>query len=636
MAFHLGAAFADLALFHVELGGLEGEAFGVGADGAGAGIDLGLPLFEAGFALGQGLLHFRDLRLPVDELLPEGGDGEAVLVARAVQAGELLADLVGLRLDLTAQRFERLVFLTSVSVDFGEVLAEPATGLGELVGGCVGLPLQFGQLLPKLEQFAGGGRRVSAGLLHRLRRGEPVHLERVPVGTQRLALGGHGPAHLLELARRFLQALILNGQLGLARLQSPRLLGQLLGAFRPGAFEFRGLGGQLGLPGLERGHRVGVLGRLLGQGLLPGGQLLGPAAELLLQRRSCLFGPVQGRAALAEPLPLGVELLAQLGELAGPRLDQRGLLSVPGVARVAVGQPALQFRLFAGEPVLELAHTGDRRFQGGAALVELPALLLVYAPLVVDLGLDALGLVRTVLQVGFGGFLPRALFREQLGLVTDLLAHPFQPRAQGGEHGLLTFRRGGALGQLGALLVERRLAAGQFFRFGTQADVGLVEVPGLRFQLGEVCGQRAGATFHLALPVVQLLLPLVQPGGQPVEPDEVRLVLGLALFEGRALPGELPVARLQLGEPLRQGAVVLGTLPVEMLPFFLQGQALPGEPGDLFVEGGGPVFHLGASGGQVPGLRIDLPFVFLDFSGRAGDRFLQCRQPVAPLAIPLV
>ena len=106
MAFHLDPAFADLLLLVIELFGLPCELFGDDADLPGAFLDLGRAATQVGLALGQGASHLSDLPLPVDDLLAEGGDRQAMLVARPIQSCVLLAHLLGFGEDLAAQFFE--------------------------------------------------------------------------------------------------------------------------------------------------------------------------------------------------------------------------------------------------------------------------------------------------------------------------------------------------------------------------------------------------------------------------------------------------------------------------------------------------------------------------------------------------
>ncbi len=78
---------------------------------------------------------------------------------------------------------------------------------------------------------------------------------------------------------------------------------------------------------------------------LPGGQLLGAALELRLQRRSRLFRLREHLFAFAQRLAVRLQALLQLGELGGPRFQQGGAFGLLGGAGVQflglLAQPGL-------------------------------------------------------------------------------------------------------------------------------------------------------------------------------------------------------------------------------------------------------------------------------------------------------
>ena len=79
-------------------------------------IDLRLAALQTRLAVGQRMPHLGELSLPFDELLAEGGDGQAVLGPGPLDGGPLAPQPLGLGLDLGSQPFQVVLTLAGVGV----------------------------------------------------------------------------------------------------------------------------------------------------------------------------------------------------------------------------------------------------------------------------------------------------------------------------------------------------------------------------------------------------------------------------------------------------------------------------------------------------------------------------------------
>ena len=138
VASHLLAAFDDDAFLLLKLLGLLGQPHRAGIELPGLFVDLGLPALEARLSLGQGAAHLGQLSLPGDELLAEGGHGQAVFLAGPVQGELLLPHLFGLDLDLGAQRLLVRVALPGIIMQLGEMFPELLASQHQPVHGALG------------------------------------------------------------------------------------------------------------------------------------------------------------------------------------------------------------------------------------------------------------------------------------------------------------------------------------------------------------------------------------------------------------------------------------------------------------------------------------------------------------------
>src|SRR5260370_12927700 len=122
MPVHFAALLGDLSFFLFQLLRLLSQPGRRGRDLLGLGVDLRLPPIELVFTAHQGLLHLADLALPFDQLLAEGGDGEAVLVAGRVQGLFLLAGAPPLGLHRPPPPFPVLGPPAALAVDYAVAL----------------------------------------------------------------------------------------------------------------------------------------------------------------------------------------------------------------------------------------------------------------------------------------------------------------------------------------------------------------------------------------------------------------------------------------------------------------------------------------------------------------------------------
>ncbi len=129
MPFDLLAPFGDDAFLGLQLLGLLGQAGRRGVDLAGLLIHLGLAPFQTRLTLGQRTSHFGKLPLPLNELLAESSNGQAVFLAGAMEHLLLFSDLSRFDLHLGSQRFDGFLTLMGVGVQFLHMVAELFAGL---------------------------------------------------------------------------------------------------------------------------------------------------------------------------------------------------------------------------------------------------------------------------------------------------------------------------------------------------------------------------------------------------------------------------------------------------------------------------------------------------------------------------
>jgi hypothetical protein len=153
VAFHFVTALGYSPLLFLDLLGLFGESGGGGVDLPGRFVDLGLATLEPGFSLQERSLHFRKLALVINELLAEGGHGQALILASFVQGDFLLPEMLGFEPNLGANVLQIILSLMGISVKLGEVFAQLLACFGELLRAGAGLLLQVGELFLQSNYF---------------------------------------------------------------------------------------------------------------------------------------------------------------------------------------------------------------------------------------------------------------------------------------------------------------------------------------------------------------------------------------------------------------------------------------------------------------------------------------------------
>ena len=286
--------------------------------------------------------------------------------------------------------------------------------------------------------------------------------------------------------------------------------------------------------------------------------------------------------------------------------------------------------------VLGLPHLGDRRVQNAPTFLETPAFLLMKLKVVVETLAHLLDVSQPVLEVGLRRLLHDALVVERFFLAAQLLTHPFHPRAQRGEHGLLAFQGRGPLLHLGGGGLVFLLHPGERFRLAGQAVVPFVHLHGLFFQVAQVALQLLVALIHLQRPLFQLLFPLIVLGLNAVQPHEIGLVLPLALLQGGALFRDLALALLAFLDPRCQLVLQFLLARRDDLMLLIQGRAFAAE---LFGAGlvlGLAQFQFLSNRLRLGGLRVELLLVFLEPLGADAESLLFLVEAVAAVAITLV
>ncbi len=276
--------------------------------------------------------------------------------------------------------------------------------------------------------------------------------------------------------------------------------------------------------------------------LLPGGQFLGPTAELLLERLAGFFLPGQDGFALLDRVPVGRQLLLQFQQLGRPALElgRQGFLF--GHFGVEPFTPLRQIGFVGRQFVLQFANADVGRFKFAVpAFEDLP-----FGRMGEAVGLDPrtqlFQRLRLLLQVALGRLLAGPLLGEEGRLLPDLVPHPLQLGAQRGQHRLLALDLGGPLGQPGGgrLGFEPHLL--EPFVLGPLGGEGVVDLAGLLFQFQRVAAELLPLLLDFGLGGGDLPLPLVDRILEAVEPDQVGPV---ALFLG----GQRRLAVRTIGVP---------------------------------------------------------------------------------------
>ncbi len=158
------------------------------------------------------------------------------------------------------------------------------------------------------------------------------------------------------------------------------------------------------------------------------GQLLGPAAQLLLKRLACLLRLGERHGSLTQHLPFRVEALLRFGQLREPALKQPVLFRDLGRLRLQLRGMSGQPLLLAAEALLGVAQLADRGVQNGGALDDLLALGVEKLTIAIQLHALPVQLPPLLLQPLLHGLLIGALVVELLFASAHLVAQPFEAR----------------------------------------------------------------------------------------------------------------------------------------------------------------------------------------------------------------
>ncbi len=326
VAIHFLATVAHLALLLLKRLGLARQAFGRGVDLLDLFRDLHLAPLQPRFIAREHALHVADLALPVDELLAEAGHREPVLVLALAQRLLLLLQAIHVKLHPATQALQLVLALLDVLVHLGEVIAELFAGMAEPIQAGADAQLDLGELFeqpgcltPQRFELGAFPAEPFQRLLLIVAKARLLVVQRprqrgklFALGAVFLPFGGQGgfllPQGFGTLAQLVLQRREPSGGLGMFLLHQ-------------------------GVALIEAGRRRPVRLDLLVDAFLPLGQLLSPAAQLLLQRLARLLRLGQGDGAVAQGLPFRVQPLLRLGELRQPALQHAVLLDELGRLR---------------------------------------------------------------------------------------------------------------------------------------------------------------------------------------------------------------------------------------------------------------------------------------------------------------
>ena len=316
------------------------------------------------------------------------------------------------------------------------------------------------------------------------------------------------------------------------------------------------------------------------------------------------------------------------------RLHQGGLLLLIGGSSVEVGLALAQMFRLDDKTFLGLAQLRNGSLQGGAAFLVLLLLALAQILVVAHLLAEAAGLGQTFLDLDLGGILTLALVTETLLLSAVLLAQTAPDVSQGGQHGLLSFQGGGTRGQFRPTGLQlaccRAVSSSPPFRRVCQSS----SWPACSSSSRSAALEGLEAAVHFQGVLLHLLLALLQSGGQPIQAQQVGLVLRLAFAQGLAFAFQLLLAGHEILDPARRLRLQLLLALLQTPLLFLQ---LPTPVGKFRGQGGQLVAaFLGAQGSRLLQFGIELLFAFLHALRGSADGLLQVGEAVAALAVVVV
>ena len=291
--------------------------------------------------------------------------------------------------------------------------------------------------------------------------------------------------------------------------------------------------------------------------------------------------------------------------------------------------------MFGLERVLSRPHLGHGGVEGGPPLVELSPLMLVHQAIGFQILAQQAGRFELLSQLRCRHFVLGPLVGESLFLTANLLARPLQAGAQGGQHRLLAFQRGGALIELGAdglvLLLLRRQEIGP----RRLPRVPIVQLSGLLFEFPAFALQLLEAPVDLESLFLQLRLAQVERGLDAIEPDEIGLVLVLSLGKLDPFHGESLLASADLFEPLGQLPLVFLLLTRQEAMLFFEQFPFAAILFIAGLEGTFAIRQFLDFPGQAFFGGVKKTFAMLHLLGRTADGDLAGCQAIAALTIAL-
>ncbi len=422
------------------------------------------------------------------------------------------------------QLFQFVLAGANVLMDFVEMAAQLRASIAEPIDGGAGALLGIGEIAQERLCVLPHRVQLGAGLSELLQSGLLIELKLRPLLGVQLAFDLQKPhlllVHVPDAGDGFvllldrLSFLLQFGAPGIDLiLQFPLALVELL------------------VPFVEAGEFRLIFLQALGDILVSGGDFLGAAMELFLQRLARLLALYEVDAALLLGLAFQIEAGLRFGELREPTLqDSIGI----GVLLARLLQLFLlhpQPFILQPEPVLRFLELADGRFHRGAAFDPLLAVDFVGGPVGLTLGKPALGLLMLLRQLGLAGFLAGTLLVKLLLAGAHLIAHAFQSAAQGGKRRLLPFELGGPFRQLPGegilLLLLRRQALGLGCGFLAQ----VIELGELMLQFAGILPKLFALLRHLVGLLSELAFALFEGALQAIEPKHVGFVLLDARFK---------------------------------------------------------------------------------------------------------
>ena len=336
--FHLAAPGRHLALLFFQHLGLLRKPGRVGIHLPGLFVHLGAAPLQPGLALAQRPLHFDDLRLPVDDVLAESGDGQAMFVP---SPGAVPGPADGLAPPRSARRPAMLPGLPGLA-GRSRAVRRGARASGREIGRAARRPPRHAVPAPAI---ADGGPVASCRVMAMALRDSSTTCSTVRCSTSWRPRSSARTLRSAAMVRpiswsfcRDISSFWFQPSSAACWASSSLLRAVSRSSIccrsRCNSSPLRLHGGHLGL---EAGDCLFLAMGLLGQQPLPGRQFFRSPMQLFLQRRTHLLRPCQVDLAFLERLAVAFHPRLQFGELGGTHLEDGFLLGQ--LRRLGVGYP---------------------------------------------------------------------------------------------------------------------------------------------------------------------------------------------------------------------------------------------------------------------------------------------------------